>query len=87
MKHGREDLSPDRLIASKDDQTFLERILERNHNDRTNTIIKHTAYRENMQERYLGGLAGNEKRDNPLVSWSDKDKKEEQKAMMEQRVI
>jgi hypothetical protein len=36
-----------------------------------------------MQDRYLGGLKGNNMRDNPLVSFADKDRQGEQKAFME----
>lgn len=55
----------------------------RNESDRKMVVIKHLKKRENMQERYLAGLEGNTKLDNPLISFDAKDKMQEKKAAKE----
>ena len=46
----------------------------RNESDRKLIVINHAKKRDSMCERYLKGLEGNEKMDNPLVSFDVKDK-------------
>ena len=55
----------------------------RNESDRKLIVINHSKKRDSMVERYLKGLEGNEKMDNPLVSFDAKDKMGELKAEQE----
>jgi hypothetical protein len=58
-------------------------MMVRNESDRKFVVIKHLKKRDSMQERYLAGLEGNTKLDNPLISFDAKDKMGEKKAAKE----
>jgi len=46
-------------------------------------VINHSRKRDSMADRYLAGLEGNKKLDNPLISFEYKDKLGEKKAAKE----
>jgi len=75
-----EEKSPEKRDVSPG---FLERFMQRNETDRKMVVIKHSKKRDSMCERYLVGLEGNTRLDNPLVSFDTKDKLGERKAAKE----
>jgi hypothetical protein len=55
----------------------------RNESERKMVVINHSKKRDSMCERYMAGLEGNTKLDNPLISFDFKDKLGEKKAARE----
>jgi len=66
---------------------FPNRHMEKNFSDRLRITKEHQVLRDSMQEKFLKGLAGNQRMDNPLVSFEEKDRIAEQRAYYEQRLI
>jgi len=48
--------------------------MEKNFSDRLRITKEHQVLRDSMQEKFLKGLAGNQRMDNPLVSFEEKDR-------------
>jgi len=75
-----ESQSPEKLKPS---EGFMARFNIQNESNRKMIVINHSRKRDSMADRYLAGLEGNKKLDNPLISFEFKDKLGEKKAAKE----